>query len=78
MTHCTLDTLQVSSFPLATMFGMCTAFLGVAALCQRRLHGLVVAAEKEHALADSNSLLLAGVKGGAGLPARRPAAFDDL
>ena len=68
----------MSSFPLATMFGMCTAFLAVAALCQRRLHGLVVAAEKEHALTDSNSKLLAGIKGGAGLPARRAGAFDDL
>lgn len=62
------------------MFGMCSAFLGVAALCQRRLHTLVAAAEKEHALVDSNASLLSttlGAKGGS-VPAARKTAFDDL
>ena len=33
--------MQVSSFPLSAMFAMCSLFLVVASLCQRRLDGLV-------------------------------------
>jgi len=33
--------VQVSSFPLSAMFGMCTFFLLVCVLCQRRLDNLV-------------------------------------
>lgn len=36
--------LQVSKFPLSAMFGMCSVFLVVAGLCQRRLDALVTAA----------------------------------
>lgn len=32
---------NVSKFPLSYMFGMCALFLGVAAVCQRRLHAIV-------------------------------------
>ena len=31
---------QVSSFPLSLMFGMCGAFLFLAAACQKRLENL--------------------------------------
>ncbi len=34
-------TPQVSKFPLSYMFAMCSLFLGVCAVCQRRLEGLV-------------------------------------
>lgn len=47
--------MQVSSFPLSTMFGMCSAFLGICVLCQRRLDQVV---RLEHTLADSNASLL--------------------
>ena len=33
--------MQVSSFPLSAMFAMCSLFLVVASICQRRLDGLV-------------------------------------
>lgn len=33
--------VQVSSFPLSTMFGMCSAFLAACAICQRRLDRVV-------------------------------------
>ena len=49
---------QVSSFPLAAMFGMCAAFLLVCAACQRRLEHLVHAERPEGGLADSNTALL--------------------
>lgn len=42
--HSVLDAsraLQVSKFPLSYMFAMCALFLGVCAVCQRRLEGLV-------------------------------------
>jgi hypothetical protein len=32
--------LQVSKFPLALMFGMCSAFLCLATICQMRLEHL--------------------------------------
>jgi hypothetical protein len=32
---------NVSKFPLSYMFAMCALFLGVCAVCQRRLEGLV-------------------------------------
>jgi len=56
---------QVSSFPLAAMFGMCALFLLVCAGCQRRLERLVHA-EKTNgaALADSNTALLIKAGGG--------------
>lgn len=47
--------VQVSSFPLSTMFGMCSAFLGICVICQRRLDQVV---RYEHTLADSNATLL--------------------
>ncbi len=47
--------MQVSSFPLSMMFGMCSAFLGICAICQRRLDHVV---RYEHTLADSNASLL--------------------
>ena len=47
--------MQVSSFPLSTMFGMCSAFLGLCVICQRRLDQVV---RYEHTLADSNAALL--------------------
>ena len=47
--------VQVSSFPLSTMFGMCSAFLGICVVCQRRLDQVV---RYEHTLADSNAALL--------------------
>ncbi|CAL5220451.1 g2470 [Coccomyxa viridis] len=46
---------NVSSFPLSTMFGMCSAFLGICVICQRRLDQVV---RYEHTLADSNATLL--------------------
>ena len=48
--------LQVSAFPLSAMFGMCSLFLGVAALCQRRLHQVV--AGEELAAGEANVNLL--------------------
>ena len=57
---------QVSSFPLAAMFGMCAMFLLVCALCQRRLEHLVHAAPSNDAeLADSNTALLIKAGGSA-------------
>ena len=58
--------VQVSSFPLSAMFGMCTFFLFVCVLCQRRLEGLVHP-EKDYQLVDStpSSSLQAGGKGAA-------------
>ena len=58
---------QVSSFPLAAMFGMCALFLLVCALCQRRLEHLVHAERAEGGLADSNTVLLIKA-GGSVLP----------
>ncbi|KAK9826741.1 hypothetical protein WJX81_003787 [Elliptochloris bilobata] len=49
---------NVSSFPLAAMFGMCALFLLVCALCQRRLEHVVHADKAEGGLADSNTALL--------------------
>ena len=37
--HCSVG-VQVSSFPLAMMFGMCSIFLFLATLCQKRLENL--------------------------------------
>lgn len=37
-----MPTQQVSKFPLAAMFGMCSLFLGVSAVCQVQLERLSV------------------------------------
>ena len=37
--------LQVSKFPLALMFGMCSAFLCLATVCQMRLENLTAGPE---------------------------------
>ena len=44
--------MQVSSFPLSAMFGMCTFFLLVCVVCQRHLDSLVHP-EKDYQLVDS-------------------------
>ena len=58
--------MQVSVFPLSAMFGMCSLFLLVASLCQRRLDTIVT---KEQALQKSEqgevSSLLSSVSAGA-------------
>lgn len=36
-----MGVMQVGSFPLAVMFGMCSLFLLICVLCQRRLDSLV-------------------------------------
>ena len=60
------------------MFGMCSAFLAVCAICQRRLDR-VVHAEKGQELADSNASLL-GAKAlpGKGSPGVRKTPLDNL
>lgn len=68
---------QVSSFPLSTMFGMCSAFLAVCAICQRRLDR-VVHAEKGQELADSNASLLGATSLGKGSPGVRKTPLDNL
>ncbi|KAK9829693.1 hypothetical protein WJX72_007390 [[Myrmecia] bisecta] len=43
---------NVSAFPLAAMFGMCTLFLTIAAACQRRLE-TIAGRDKDYALVDA-------------------------
>ena len=66
--------MQVSSFPLSTMFGMCSAFLGICVICQRRLDHVV---RYEHTLADSNASLLSKSALAGSSPARKH-ALDNL
>ena len=68
---------QVSSLPLAAMFGMCTLFLLACAACQRRLEHLVLADEaRAPALDPASAMLLA--KLGNGSPPKRAVADDSL
>lgn len=59
--------MQVSKFPLSFMFGMCSLFLGVAALCQRWLERLVTVdnARGEYQLVDNTAKGLVGTSAGA-------------
>ncbi|BDA45879.1 Molybdate-anion transporter [Coccomyxa sp. Obi] len=69
---------NVSSFPLSTMFGMCSAFLAICAICQRRLDR-VVHAEKGMELLDTNAGLLgAKTLPAKGSPGTRKMPFDAL
>lgn len=58
---------NVSKFPLSFMFGMCSLFLGVAALCQRWLERLVTVdnARGEYQLVDNTAKGLVGTSAGA-------------
>ena len=52
---------NVSLFPLWFMFSMCAAFLGAAAVAQRRLERLTVAsAARANASGDAGEIMLGG------------------
>lgn len=55
---------QVSNFPLSVMFGMCSLFLGLAALCQQALARLVASdARGDYPTVDGHDHLPSGASG---------------
>ncbi len=68
---------QVSSLPLAAMFGMCALFLLVCAACQRRLEYLVHAGKSDPAAPHLSIAALLAEADGASPPPQPKASWAE-